>query len=101
MKIKVDHQTTVTDCRPQTIAEIRDQLTFDNPAYLENEKRDRYMIRLPAWLIEVIRDLAIKNKTSAGKMIEKALFIRTRLILLNSFSGLFFSSIRLNPPKSA
>ncbi|MEI6259603.1 MAG: DEAD/DEAH box helicase [Deltaproteobacteria bacterium] len=40
MKIKVDHQTTVTDCRPQTIAEIRDQLTFDNPAYLENEKRN-------------------------------------------------------------
>jgi hypothetical protein len=42
--------------------------------YLEDaEKRDRYMIRLPAWLIEVIRDLAIKNKTSAGKMIEKAI----------------------------
>jgi superfamily II DNA or RNA helicase len=40
MKIKVDHQTTVTDCRPQTIAEIRDQLTFTNPQYLENQKRN-------------------------------------------------------------
>jgi superfamily II DNA or RNA helicase len=39
MKITVNHQTTINDCRPQTLAEIRDQLTFDNPAYLENQKR--------------------------------------------------------------
>ena len=40
MKITVNHQTVVTDCRPQTLGEIRDQLTFDNPEYLENQKRN-------------------------------------------------------------
>jgi superfamily II DNA or RNA helicase len=40
MKITVNHQATITDCGPETLAEIRDQLTFDNPAYFENVKRN-------------------------------------------------------------
>ena len=40
MKITVNHQTIITDCRPQTLGEIRDQLTFQNPEYLENQKRN-------------------------------------------------------------
>ena len=40
MKSRVDHQATITDCGPETLAEIRKRLTFDNPAYLENVKRN-------------------------------------------------------------
>lgn len=39
----------------------------------EDARRERFMIRLPAWLIARLRDLAKTQKTSAGKMIEKAL----------------------------
>lgn len=39
MKIKINFEATVTDCNPQTFTEIRDRLTFQNPAYLENSKR--------------------------------------------------------------
>jgi superfamily II DNA or RNA helicase len=40
MKITVNHQAIVTDCKAGTFTEIMEQLTFDNPAYLENEKRN-------------------------------------------------------------
>ncbi len=39
MEIRIDHEATITGSRPQTLAEIRNRLTFPNPAYLENEKR--------------------------------------------------------------
>ncbi len=40
MKIRVDNNAIITDCQYRTFAEIREQLTFDNPAYLENVKRN-------------------------------------------------------------
>lgn len=39
MKIRIDHQATISDCKPGTLQEIRNRLTFDNPQYLENLKR--------------------------------------------------------------
>jgi superfamily II DNA or RNA helicase len=39
MKIKIDYQATVTEGKPETIAEIQGRLTFANPQYLENVKR--------------------------------------------------------------
>jgi hypothetical protein len=40
MKIKINNQATITEAKPGTIAEITDRLTFANPQYLENQKRD-------------------------------------------------------------
>jgi superfamily II DNA or RNA helicase len=39
MKIRIDQQATATDCRPETLAEIRCRLTFDNPEYLDRKKK--------------------------------------------------------------
>ena len=39
MKIRISSSATITDYTPQTLTEIRNRLTFSNPAYLENEKR--------------------------------------------------------------
>ncbi len=39
MEIRIDHEATLTRSKPQTLSEIRNRLTFPNPAYLENEKR--------------------------------------------------------------
>jgi superfamily II DNA or RNA helicase len=39
MKIRISSSSTITDCNPETLAEIRKRLTFSNPAWLENEKR--------------------------------------------------------------
>jgi len=39
MKIQIDHEATITNCRPETIQEIRRRLTFDNPAFIEKQKR--------------------------------------------------------------
>ena len=38
MKIRISSSATITDCNPETLAEIRKRLTFSNPAWLENEK---------------------------------------------------------------
>ena len=43
------------------------------PYRSDDERRERFMIRLPAWLIAILRELTKKQKTSAGKLIEKAL----------------------------
>ncbi len=40
MKIKIDNQTTITDCRAGTFTAIMEQLTFQNPQYLENQRRN-------------------------------------------------------------
>jgi len=42
------------------------------PYRVNDERRDQFMIRLPAWLISAIRKMAEKRKISAGKLIEKA-----------------------------
>jgi len=39
MKIRIYRQTTITDAKPETIQEIRCQMTFRNQAFLENERR--------------------------------------------------------------
>jgi len=39
MIVQINNKTTITNCKLGTIAEIRRRLTFDNPAFFENEKR--------------------------------------------------------------
>jgi hypothetical protein len=39
MKIQITSSTIITDCNPGTLAEIRNRLSFKNPAWLENERR--------------------------------------------------------------
>jgi len=39
MKIQITSSAIITDCNPGTLAEIRNRLSFKNPAWLENERR--------------------------------------------------------------
>ena len=38
MKIQITSSAIITDCNPGTLAEIRNRLSFKNPAWLENER---------------------------------------------------------------
>ncbi|MBI5591677.1 MAG: DEAD/DEAH box helicase [Deltaproteobacteria bacterium] len=39
MIIQIDNNASITNCSPGTLVEIRRRLTFDNPAFIEKQKR--------------------------------------------------------------
>jgi superfamily II DNA or RNA helicase len=39
MNFQISNKTTITNCKPEILAEIRQRLTFPNPKYFENERR--------------------------------------------------------------